>query len=263
MYSKTLTLTGTSDNFRVVHNPPIKLDLNKTYVAALLSTEMYYSFPNITPENNKLKYFNGETWTIISIETGSYELTGINNEIQKQMINNGDYNKETNEFYISISANTATLKSIVHIEHRSYKVDFDIENSIASTLGFEQDSNLLYGATESQNIVDIMKINSLLINVDFITGSYVNGKPSSVIYSFFPKAAPGHKIVERPNPSLIFYKVHKSVIDEVNVWITDQDGKPVDLRGEKVTLTIEIREAPNTKQLIKEAIMELKKEDIL
>lgn len=260
----TLTLTGRENDFTIFHQPVIKLQEDKEYEAALLSIDMYYSFPNIADENNKFKYSNdgGQTWKTITLDTGSYELMHINDEIQRQMIINGDYNEDTKECYITITANVTKLKSIVIITNPSYKVDFGVENSIGQILGFSS-FIISHGYNESENIVDIMKINSILINIDLISGSYVNGKQSSVIYSFFPNVSPGHKIVERPNPSLIFYPVHKDHINGVRVWITDQDGKPIDLRGERVTLRIQIREVKDVKRMIKQAFKELKNENIL
>jgi len=93
----TLTLTGTTNDFNTVHYPPIKLNEEVKYEAALLSIETYNSFPNITHNNNRFNYSvdNGQTWKTITLNTGSYELGHINNEIQRLMIINGDYNQQT------------------------------------------------------------------------------------------------------------------------------------------------------------------------
>ena len=99
----TLTLTGRENDFTTFHDPIIKLQENREYEAALLSIDMYYSFPNITNENNKFKYSTdaGHTWKTITLDTGSYELMHINDEIQRQMINNRDYNEETKDYYVT------------------------------------------------------------------------------------------------------------------------------------------------------------------
>jgi len=52
---------------------------------------------------------------------------------------------------------------------------------------------------ESESVVNILSINSILVNVDIIGGSYVNGKTQNTIYSFFPDISPGFKIVEKPS----------------------------------------------------------------
>src|SRR2546426_9263846 len=107
-----------------------------------------------------------------------------------------------------------------------------------------------------------MKINSILVNIDIITGSYVSNSQFPVIYSFFPNVSPGRKIVERPNPSLIYYPVNRLDIHYIRLWLTDQDNKPVDIRGERITVRIIIREVINIKSEIKAALQELKRENI-
>ena len=57
------------------------------------------------------------------------------------------------------------------------------------------------GYNESPNIVNIIQVNSILVNLDIISGSYVNGSASPTIYSFYPNVSPGYKIVERPSPT--------------------------------------------------------------
>ena len=55
---------------------------------------------------------------------------------------------------------------------------------------------------------------------------------SPTIYSFYPNVSPGHKIVERPSPSLVFYPVSRNEINSMRVWLTDQNNNSIDLRGE-------------------------------
>jgi hypothetical protein len=232
------------------------LDPNKKYEAALLSLDIYNSIPNITTENNIFKYStdNGTTWKIIALNTGAYELVAIDNEIKRQMIANGD-----SDSAISITANVSRLTSIVSIENKDYKVDFDAPKSIGSILGFGE-VVIGFGYNESPNIVNIMQINSILVNIDIIMGSYVNGSPSPAIYSFYPNVAPGYKIVERPNPSLIYYPLSRHDISRMRVWLTDQNGHLVDFRGETITIRISVRQyasPSNVRKILKE-LLEIK-----
>src|SRR5271166_5055998 len=228
-------LTSKSSDFTTCFNSII-LDQNKQYEAALLSLETYNSIPNIIEgENNEFKYYNGEAWKTITLSNGAYELNAINNEIKRQIIVNGD-----SETAIDITADVSTLKSIVNIDNPNYKVDFGIPNSIGLVLGFE--TVIGHGYNVSPNIVDIIQVNSILVNIDIIMGSYVNGSASPTIYSFYPNVAPGYKIVERPNPSLIYYPVSRQDISRMRVWLTDKKGDLVDFRGETITIRIHIRE---------------------
>ena len=75
----------------------------------------------------------------------------------------------------------------------NYEVDFKKYKSINSLLGF--DSNLYTsGFHESENMVNILTINSILVNIDIISGSYVNGSTQPTIYSFFPNVSLGIKL---------------------------------------------------------------------
>ena len=93
---------------------------------------------------------------------------------------------------IEIAANTNTLKSEMILKN-NYEVDFRLDKSINSLLGFH--SNLYAcGFNESENMVNILIINSVLVNIDIISGSYVNSFTQHTIYSFFPDVSPGYKI---------------------------------------------------------------------
>ena len=86
-----------------------------------------------------------------------------------------------------------------------------------------------------------MPINTILVNIDIIQGSYVDGRASPAIYSFYPNVAPGYKIVERPNPTLIYFKLSRHDISRIRVWLTDQNGNIINFRGEIITIRIHIR----------------------
>jgi hypothetical protein len=241
----------------------VVLDQDKKYEAALLSLDMYNSIPNIIEgKNNAFKYSpdSGTTWKIITINTGAYELTAISNEIQRQMIANGD-----SDSAINITGNVSRLTSIVNIENQSYKVDFGVPNSIGAILGFEA-VIIGFGYNESPNIVNIMQINSILVNIDIISGSYVKGISSSVIHSFNPEVPPGFKIIEKPTCELIWYPVSVSDISRMELKLTDQNENPIDIRGETLTVRIyvrEVKEVKNIKEGIIQAIKYLKHEKIL
>jgi hypothetical protein len=241
-------LSGNTSDFTTCHDS-VTLDLNKKYEAALLSLDTYNSIPNITVNKNNIFTYStddGKTWKTIPLNTGAYELQAINNEIKRQIITNGD-----DESAFNISANISRLTSIVNIENPSYKIDFGVDNSIASVLGFDK-VIISYGYNESSNIVNIMQVNSILVNIDIIMGSYVNGSQSPTLYSFYPNVSPGYKIVERPNPSLIYYPLSRHDISRMRVWLTDQNGTLVDLRGETVTMRIHVREIKPEHDILKE-----------
>ena len=162
----------------------------------------------------------------------------------------GHYDSINGDYYINISANSNTLKSVLIIE-KDYQVDFNHQNSLAKVLGFTG-NRYTEGFHESENVVNILKINSILVNIDIISGSYVNGATKNTsyvngatkntIYSFFPNVSPGYKIIETP-VNLVYLPITLDTIDNSYVSITDQDNHLLNLRNEKLTIRFHIREA--------------------
>ena len=190
-----------SDNktrFKKWFKPPIKLDKKKDYEIALINLETYYSFPNIDRSNNCFSYSSGANapWFDIIIPEGNYVIIMLKilmNSFIYKWERDGHYDKANDQHSIEISANINTLKSEMIINH-TCEVDFRRYNSTNSLLGF--DSKLYTsGFNESETMVNILAINSILVNIDIISGSYVNGFTQPTIYSFFPDVSPGYKII--------------------------------------------------------------------
>ena len=160
--------------------------------------------------------------------------------MQQEMKKRGHYDSINEDYPISISANSNTLKSVLILE-KDYQVDFNHRDSLAKVLGF-MGTKYTSGFHESENVVDILRINSILVNIDIILGSYVNGATKNTIYSFFPKVSPGYKIIESL-VNLVYLLITLDTIDSLNVSITDQDDHLLNLRNEKLTIRFHIREA--------------------
>ena len=86
-----------------------------------------------------------------------------------------------------------------------------------------------------------MSVNSILVHCNIIHSSYMRGQQAPVVYNFFPNVAPGQKILEAPN-NLIYLPMTVDVISTLSVWLTDQDGYHLDLRGDKLTIRFHLRE---------------------
>jgi len=144
-----------------------------------------------------------------------------------------------NDESIKITANNNTLKSVLEIQG-NFQVDFRLRNSISSVLGFR---NKVHeeGIHESDSVVNILSINSVLVNVDVIGGSYVNGKTQNTIYSFFPNVSPGYKIAENPR-NLVYLPIILDKIHKMEMVVTDQNRKQLNLRGENLTIRCHLRE---------------------
>ena len=229
--SQQIIVRSTKTDFDTIYKEPIELSNEKEYEIALVDLETYYSFPNISDHNNFIDYFNVLTREAkrIIVPKGSYGYSDLVKEIYRQL--NG-------EDAFKLSANTNTFQSRLEV-NPNYRVRF-LQNSLKSVLGFTGD---IYdeGTHFSENVVNIMSITSILIHIDIINGSYVEGSKKPVIYSFYPKVNPGYKIIQKPhNP--IYLPIVRKNISTLNVRITDQNNDLLDLRGEEVVIRFHIRE---------------------
>ena len=165
-------------------------------------------------------------WYSIIIHEGSYYVEDINEFILREMRKNGHYNQASDKDNIEISANTNTLKSEMFLRNNC-EVDFRQYNSINSLLGFH---TKLYtsGFHESENIVNILTINSILVNIDIISGSYVNGSTQPTMYSFFPNVSSGYKIIKNPH-KLLYLPITADTIHSLTIWLTDQNRNELNL----------------------------------
>lgn len=226
---KSMQLIVSSDktDFFITYSPPLELDDND-YEIALIDLETYYSFSNV--ENKVFKYFNGTKWVQFNIPDGSYEIRSLNKYIQSKL---------TDKEAIELLPNRSTLKTIIKIKE-GYKVSFESDNTLKDILGFNK-KTLDAGTHNSDNIANILDVNTILVHLNIITGSYVNGNREPVIHSFFPKVSPGYKIVERPK-NLIYLPVAMKTIKYLHVKITDQNDKLIHLRGETITIKFHMRQ---------------------
>ena len=165
--SLQIIVSDNKSSFNTRFAPKLELDRDKVYEIALVNLETYYSFPNIDETNNVFVYSpdNGNSWVKIKIPEGSYEIDDINNTIKHEMEKRGHHDSINEDYYINISANSNTLKSVLIIE-KDYQEDFNHQISLAKVLGF---TNTKYteGFYESENVVNILSINSILVNIRY------------------------------------------------------------------------------------------------
>ena len=234
MSSFYLIQSGPSSKLETNFNPAIDLGPGE-FEIAMHSLETYYSIPNIDAKNNKIRISldKGKSWQDLTLPIGCYDHIDISNEIQRQVVViGGDKND------VIIKANKNTFQSVM-ILALSVVVDFTVENSVRSILGFES-KVFKSGRHVSKNTVNSMKINSILLHTDVINSAYLNGRGAPVIYSFWPSMAPGNKIVIEPKV-LIYMPLSISLISHMTSWLTGQDQEELDLRGEILTIKYHIR----------------------
>ena len=90
-------------------------------------------------------------------------------------------------------------------------------------------------------MVNILTINSILVNIDINSGSYVNDSTQPTIYSFFPDVSHGYKLIENPH-NLLYLPITADTIHSITIWLTDQNENELNLRGENLSMRFHLRD---------------------
>src|SRR5271165_96775 len=121
--SISIVFSSNTTDWTTQINPPVMLDDKDNYEVGLIDLETYYSFPNIDATNNRFIYYAGIIPKVVTLATGTYTISDINNAIQTAMRLNDDWNATTGTYFITITTNTPTLGSAITIV-TGYSVDF-------------------------------------------------------------------------------------------------------------------------------------------
>ena len=235
-----IVVRGNKSRLKTLFSSPLK---GRDYELSLVGLSTYYSFPNIDKTNNKIiiESPDGKVYTL-RLPKGCYEVTEINDRITALM----SWQKGKAE--VEVKQDPVTLRSLLYIKEKGWLVQFTGNDNLGKVLGFTKETYHYQTDDKghavphnSENIVNILSVNSILIHCDVITGSMVDGVMQPVIFHCSPNVSPGNKIVSEPvNP--IYLPVSKDVINELNIWVTDQDNNLLDLQEEKIVITLHMRQ---------------------
>ena len=175
-------------------------------------------------DGEDLYYYDQSEIKSIIVPQGSYEINDLVREIQ------------TKDPSFQLIANNKTMRCTL-ISDNVY--DFRKGGIGAKILGFTGLSTANF-AFEGTNITQINNVNVLRIGCNIAEGSYINGKPTHSIHSFFPEAPPGYKLIELPK-NLLYFPINVRTLDKVVLTIVDQNGNIVDFNGEEITVRCHIR----------------------
>lgn len=233
--SKNLIVTNNSSDLSFEIYPPINLDVNEQHELALVGLTMYNSIPNIDNSNNCFKFeYKNESYSFL-IPHGAYEISSLNDYLKREIETTFKFSN-----LFEIKANNSTLRCVIELNDDELKINFDHENSLKDILGFDTPSIEGKGTHEGIKLVNINPVNSILVNCSVIEGSYLNGSQKPILYSFTPNVPPGFRIVEDIY-SPVFLPVSDWNIENMKIWLTDQNMNKLNVRGEEVTLRLELR----------------------
>uniref|UniRef100_A0A8D8T5B6 Uncharacterized protein n=1 Tax=Cacopsylla melanoneura TaxID=428564 RepID=A0A8D8T5B6_9HEMI len=208
--------------------PPIQLN-SEAAVIGLTHFQVYNSIPNVDSNNNVFTYQDNvnKPFYDIVIPEGTYELADIESFLKLQL---GEEN-------VYIKPNINTLKCDFFCK---YNVDFTKKNSIGQLFGISYKKYLANSVETSSIPIQISRINTIQIELNIVSGSYVNGLPTNCLYKCFISTPPGYRIVESPN-NPIYLPVNTTEIDILHLKLTDERGNLINLRNEEFTIELHLK----------------------
>ena len=234
-----LIFTGNTSVIKQRFTVPIQLKQNRKYEAALHNfTTSNYQI-NIEEFNNRFYYKWDNKDYVINFEKGAYEVKDIENEIKRLMIENNHWDEKDIPFTLSLNLNV--FKSVIDIKNDKFSIDFTRPKTFRNLLGF--DSKVLKkGYNKSDNTVQITSASSILIKCSIISGGYLNGESSNILYSLPAYLVPvGYKINVEVSERM-YLPVNTRVIQEIVFEIVDNNNKPLDFKNEQVALALHLRQ---------------------
>lgn len=166
----------------------------------------------------------------LQIPTGSYEVEHLSRCLKRSLAHSNV------KFELEANKNTLQCEIIC-----SQPIDFCKPNTIGQLLGFRSNKVLQENKVHvSQLPADILKISVIRVECNVIAGSYLNNHPSHTIHEFSPRVPPGYKIIEVPQ-NVIYFPVTVKYIHALNLSIVDQNNRPINFRGETITIRLHIK----------------------
>ena len=213
-----------------------KLDLRvDKKVIALSNLSIYYTWNNIknSYNNNKFK-ISAPTWNDeFTLPDGSYSVSDIQDYFEYILKKPGEKinknNKPSVKTYINNTENRITFKikkgySLELLTKKTMKLIGSAENKI------NKDKN-------GKNVPHLETTEVVLVHCNMVNNDYQ--QDSRVLYTFIPNKSFGSLLDISPsNP--IFLKTFSSEYDEIIVWFTDQNSKPLEIE-DRINLTMVIK----------------------
>ena len=84
-----------------------------------------------------------------------------------------------------------------------------------------------------------------------VTGAKtINGSTQPTNYSFFPDVSRGYKFIENPY-NLLHLSITSDTIHSITIWLTDQNGNELNLRGENLSMRFHQRDLKQNLEFLK------------
>ena len=175
-----------------------------------------------------------------SLETGAYEISTINSQLQELLSQKYPKLKTLTDDF-KLIGNDATGKAEFIVKKAGYGVSFNVEGSICTLLGFNKDDIFEnQGRFVAGKIVDICPVTQLIFNTNVSESNYINDMETPFVYNCSIDVPPGYRISREIN-NISYKNLTTNQISFLRVWVTDQVGRPVNIRDDELLVTLSLK----------------------
>ncbi len=215
----------------------------ETHVAKLgvKNFACYNNIPNIEAgKNNQVKIkVPGGDYKLFTLDTGAYELSTIAEQLVEWIEITYPHLSDV-ETNFKLIGNEATSKA-EFIFKNDYGVDFNVESSICTILGFEKNQKFEgIGRYIAEETVKITHVTQLIFNCNLTESNYINGRETPVLYNCGIDVPVGYRL-SRELTDISYKNLTTTQISHIRVWIVDQNGAPINLRNDEVVVTLSLQ----------------------
>ena len=223
--------TKTSD-YTIEFEQDVVLHKGVNYKIGLMWLQGVNSFFNINETNNKLRYHNGTKYVLKELPPGGYRTIEDINERIKELIDNDEG--------ITLSPDTVSLGTTITLKN-NYKIDFSISGTFNKLIGFNSALIEKQGVTKSTSVVELTLDKAINVRCNIVSGFYMNGKRSNVLYTAPIPAPLGYDFEITPK-NVIWLPVNVKSFNSLNFRVTNESNELINFRGYVFQFLVIIRQ---------------------
>ena len=210
-----------------------ELDLRRGQkTVALSNLSIYYTWKNIKSSYNNNRFeISAPTWSEeFKLPEGSYSISDIQ-----------DYF----EYILKKHSESVDNPSIrIYVNRIENRITFKIKSGYYLELLTPETMKLL-GSTESKitknkngkNVPNLEVVELVVVHCSLVNNDYQ--QDSRILYTFVPNKTFG-SLLEISPTNHVFLKTFNSEFQEINIWLTDQTSKPLEVE-DRINVTLIIK----------------------
>ena len=242
-------------DFQFILNPPITIDQEDYLTCQCVYAEIPYSFYNTNSNNNYFYITEYDTTDYtgtaysrhFSLTSGSYSVYELRDEVKSQLNTNNHYSSSTT---YDVTYNIITNKMTISMSAgtRSAIINFTVSNNMSIQLGFKEQNYSLNPSNTivSDNVCNMSNVHAIYVKSNMSSSKVYNTRGnhnnSSILQKIQIDSNSLNMIYSTPTDASYKSKLEQKTIDRIELRLTDQRDRLIDLNGLHFEMTLQFNE---------------------